>query len=53
MRAGLLADTFLEAHHVQHLKKRYIDFEMTDEQAAQVAQLKNGTGADSGRRPVR
>jgi len=50
MRAGLLADTFLEAHHVQHIKKRYVDFEMTDEQAAQVAHLKSGTGAASGGR---
>jgi hypothetical protein len=44
IRAGLLADTFLEAHALEQMKKRYIDFVLTEEQAEIVNRLKNGTG---------
>ena len=43
IRAGLLADTFLEAHAVEHMKKRYVDFVLTEEEAEVVNRLKNGT----------
>ena len=49
IRAGLLADTFLEAHSIEHMKKRYIDFVLTEEQAETVNRLKNGAW----RRPPR
>ena len=42
IRAGLLADTFLEAHAIEHMKKRYVDFVLTEDQAEVVNRLKNG-----------
>ncbi|KAJ2519277.1 DNA replication licensing factor MCM7 [Coemansia sp. RSA 1939] len=41
LRAGLLADTLLEAHHVRPLKKRYDELaaELTDEMRARLAQV--------------
>ncbi len=41
IRAGLLTDTFLEAHSVQQLKKQYEAMELTPEIAAQISQLKS------------
>ncbi|KAJ2225598.1 DNA replication licensing factor MCM7 [Coemansia sp. RSA 1722] len=49
MRAGLLADTLIEAHHVQPLKKRYDQLadELTPEMYMRLAQLSSDPDAYS------
>ncbi|KAF7728327.1 Mcm2-7 hexameric complex component [Apophysomyces ossiformis] len=39
LRAGLLTDTYMEAHYVQRLKKQYDEIELTDEDREQIEQL--------------
>ncbi|PPQ71415.1 hypothetical protein CVT24_012233 [Panaeolus cyanescens] len=39
IRAGLLTDTYLEAHHVEQLKKQYSDIEITPAIQRQIAEL--------------
>lgn len=39
MRAGLVADTYLEAMSVSHFKKKYEDYELKDEEEEQIARL--------------
>ncbi|CAL1705541.1 unnamed protein product [Somion occarium] len=41
IRAGLLTDTFLEAHYVNQLKKQYADMETTPEIRQAVAELQS------------
>ncbi|KAL0946532.1 hypothetical protein HGRIS_012741 [Hohenbuehelia grisea] len=40
IRAGLLTDTYLEAHHVHQLKKQYSEMEMTPEIDRQIRELR-------------
>ncbi|KAG6862077.1 hypothetical protein C0995_007207 [Termitomyces sp. Mi166 len=40
IRAGLLTDTYLEAHHIYQLKKQYDEMEMTPEIERLIADLK-------------
>ncbi|VDC06692.1 unnamed protein product [Peniophora sp. CBMAI 1063] len=40
IRAGLLTDTYLEAHHIYQLKKQYTEMELTPEIEAQIEELK-------------
>ncbi|GJE87066.1 MCM family DNA replication licensing factor [Phanerochaete sordida] len=40
VRAGLLTDTYLEAHHINQLKKQYSEMELTPEIEAQLVQLR-------------
>ncbi|KAH7889611.1 minichromosome maintenance protein mcm7p [Phlebopus sp. FC_14] len=39
IRAGLLTDTYLEAHHIHQLKKQYSDMEMTPQIQQQIAEM--------------
>lgn len=39
IRAGLLTDTFLEAHHVEQLKQQYNEIEITPAIQRQIAEL--------------
>lgn len=39
MRAGLVADTYLEAMSVSHFKKKYEDYELKDDEEEQIARL--------------
>jgi DNA replication licensing factor MCM7 len=39
MRAGLITDTFLEAHCVEKLKKQYADMDITEDMQDQIAEL--------------
>ncbi|KAI9096967.1 MCM2/3/5 family-domain-containing protein [Phlyctochytrium arcticum] len=39
LRAGLITDTYLEAHHVNQLKKQYAEMEMTPEISAKIREL--------------
>lgn len=39
LRAGLITDTYLEAHHVRQLKKQYSQMEMTPEIEARIEEL--------------
>ncbi|XP_015089644.1 DNA replication licensing factor MCM7 [Solanum pennellii] len=39
MRAGLIADTYLEAMSVGHFKKKYEDYELTGDEEEQIARL--------------
>ncbi|NP_001308946.1 DNA replication licensing factor MCM7-like protein [Solanum lycopersicum] len=39
MRAGLIADTYLEAMSVNHFKKKYEDYELTGDEEEQIARL--------------
>ncbi|KAK9728499.1 DNA replication licensing factor MCM7 [Basidiobolus ranarum] len=39
IRAGLIADTFLEGQHIEQLKKQYEQMEMTDEIRAEIENL--------------
>ncbi|KIY73057.1 DNA replication licensing ATPase [Cylindrobasidium torrendii FP15055 ss-10] len=41
IRAGLLTDTYIEAHHVHQLKKHYNDMEATPEMERAVNELQN------------
>jgi DNA replication licensing factor MCM7 len=41
IRAGLLTDTYLEAHHIHQLKKQYNEMEVTPEIDAAIDELKN------------
>ncbi|KZT71252.1 MCM-domain-containing protein [Daedalea quercina L-15889] len=41
VRAGLLTDTYLEAHHIHQLKKQYSEMEVTPEIQRQIIQLKD------------
>jgi DNA replication licensing factor MCM7 len=41
LRAGLLTDTYLEAHSVAQHKKQYVDMVVTDEVTSQIEQLVN------------
>ncbi|EPQ57870.1 MCM-domain-containing protein [Gloeophyllum trabeum ATCC 11539] len=41
VRAGLLTDTYLEAHYIHQLKKQYNDMEITPEMRAKIDQLQN------------
>ncbi|KXN86922.1 DNA replication licensing factor mcm7 [Leucoagaricus sp. SymC.cos] len=41
IRAGLLTDTYIEAHHVHQLKKQYSDMEVTPEVIRKIEQLKH------------
>ncbi|KAG5645073.1 hypothetical protein DXG03_007163 [Asterophora parasitica] len=40
IRAGLLTDTYLEAHHIHQLKKQYSEMEMTPEINRAISELK-------------
>ncbi|KAJ3515084.1 hypothetical protein NLJ89_g1981 [Agrocybe chaxingu] len=40
IRAGLLTDTYLEAHYVHQLKKQYSDLELTPKIERQIAELR-------------
>lgn len=40
VRAGLLTDTYLEAHHIHQLKKQYSEMELTPEIEAQLVKLR-------------
>lgn len=40
IRAGLLTDTYLEAHYIHQLKKQYSDMEVTPEVIRKIEQLK-------------
>ncbi|CAA7271618.1 unnamed protein product [Cyclocybe aegerita] len=40
IRAGLLTDTYLEAHHVHQLKKQYSEMELTPDIERQIAELR-------------
>ncbi|KAF5357988.1 hypothetical protein D9756_001475 [Leucocoprinus leucothites] len=40
IRAGLLTDTYVEAHHIHQLKKQYSDMEVTPEVVRKIEQLK-------------
>ncbi|KAH9483929.1 DNA replication licensing factor mcm7 [Psilocybe cubensis] len=40
IRAGLLTDTYLEAHHVYQLKKQYAEMEITPEMERKIADLR-------------
>ncbi|KAI3414398.1 DNA replication licensing factor MCM7 [Psidium guajava] len=39
MRAGLVADTYLEAMSVSHFKKKYEDYELKEDEEEQIARL--------------
>lgn len=39
LQAGLITDTYLDAHHVVQLKRQYKDIEMTQEMTAQIESL--------------
>ncbi|KAI8898316.1 MCM2/3/5 family-domain-containing protein [Globomyces pollinis-pini] len=39
MRAGLITDTYLEAHHVQKLKKQYSDMQISEDVTRQIEQI--------------
>jgi len=39
IRAGLLTDTYLEAHHIDQLKKQYSEMELTPEIESKIAAL--------------
>jgi DNA replication licensing factor MCM7 len=39
IRAGLLTDTYLEAHHIHQLKKQYSEMELTQEISLQLQEL--------------
>ncbi|KAG6336325.1 hypothetical protein ID866_2774 [Astraeus odoratus] len=39
IRAGLLTDTYLEAHHIHQLKKQYSDMEMTPQVQQRIADM--------------
>lgn len=41
IRAGLLTDTYLEAHHIHQLKKQYSDMEATPEMERKIQELRN------------
>ena len=41
VRAGLLTDTYLEAHHIHQLKKQYSEMEVTPEIQRQIILLKD------------
>lgn len=41
IRAGLLTDTYLEAHHIHQLKKQYSDMEMTPEIQQRIIDMQN------------
>ena len=43
IKAGLIADTYLHATHVQQSKKSYKDQELTPEVVARIEQLADGT----------
>ncbi|GAA5867950.1 hypothetical protein JCM1840_003499 [Sporobolomyces johnsonii] len=44
MRMGLLTDSYLEAHHVQQLKKQYEAMQLTPEITAEIEELKRVPG---------
>ncbi|TFK54605.1 MCM-domain-containing protein [Heliocybe sulcata] len=41
VRAGLLTDTYLEAHHIHQLKKQYDDMEITPDMQREIDTLQN------------
>lgn len=43
MRAGLVADTYIEAMSIERLKKNFDEFQMTPEILQQIEALKSGT----------
>ncbi|KAJ6624493.1 MCM2/3/5 family-domain-containing protein [Mycena sp. CBHHK59/15] len=47
IRAGLLTDTYLEAHSIHQQKKQYSEMQMTPEIAQQIAELKSDPGVYS------
>ena len=44
IRAGLLTDTYLEAHHIHQLKKQYSDMEVTPQIERALDELNNDVG---------